>query len=656
MKRFLDIFLASAVAFSLFACDDDKDMYLLSNLSESGLDLDQSSNIVISAKNLNKVVLQMSYLRDGHELYLTNDSAATTLNEGAYVLQISTAYDFSSNLNTIELTNGIKGANDIVYTGTELNILAQSLGLKTGAAGELFFRVGHAFNTSALSQAVFTEPVRITVTPIYIDMHYCTIEGDKVVLKNADGQPYKLFSPTENGVYQGFIPTTGGWFNFWAVDGIGQIWGNIGQDGNFAKIDMKSNAAWNFWTGEPKGCILINLDVNSGYISYTAISSLSLSGDAQANLAFDPSTCKWSGIIETTKDNSVVHLTGITQVNDNGTGANAADANVGTIAFLQSGDSLVVSSYAGDISIPTAGEYKFEVDLSHTKRVIKLSSMSGVKTYPDKVFAKAGSQNVEMTTSYSDGLADGRYSLRLQVSSPQQVSFVDDKGAEVIDAISLTEAGIFDIRIDVKSDRIEYEKVILYGERLFSYDKNDASYSTPIATFYSAVADGMPTGLYTGLLGGVNWFNYVLSDDNGTIYGSGTDTWDLNLFVRGSDHNYWIPSEKGEQMDYFMIFDAEKGTAAYDTVKTISLTGDFNNWSLSETMFTNNGDGTWTLKDVKLIAEPWGPYICLNNSWDLKLYLRDGTLCTSGDMIVKEEGTYDITIDTSKNSISVTKK
>ena len=77
--------------------------------------------------------------------------------------------------------------------------------------------------------------------------------------------------------------------------------------------------------------------------------------------------------------------------------------------------------------------------------------------------------------------------------------------------------------------------------------------------------------------------------------------------------------------------------------------------------FTDNGDGTWTLADVNLIDESWGPYLVLNGDWDLKLYIAaDGksltTVNTGNFFATQGAGTYDITINALTNSVTITKK
>ena len=368
--------IALAAALGLFAasCDDDKDKYVLSELSDTTIELESSDNIVISAAKLNSVILQFSYTSDAHEIYITNDSATTALADGVYILQASTSENFSTNVYTSDALDAIKGTNDITYTGIELNKLAISLGLNYDVASPLYFRLAHSYTAESLTTANFTTPIKVTVTPLYIDMHYCTIEGSKSILSNPDGELYRLISYEENGIYKGFIPTTSGWFQFWATDGIGQTWGNLGQDKSFAKVDLKSNSAWNFWTAEPAGCIYIELNVNTNYIIYNTISELNVSGDAAAAFNFDSKTCKWTATVNTEKDDASIRISGKTLSNDNKTGDASASARTGTIAFAEQGDSVIVSNEPSDLTIAKAGEYKVVLDLSHSKYTVQITN------------------------------------------------------------------------------------------------------------------------------------------------------------------------------------------------------------------------------------------------------------------------------------------
>ena len=171
MKRHISILASLAlVAAGFTACDDDLDEYKVSELSQSTMALESSSSIKITTDNMSKVVLQMTYTADGHELYITNDyNAGTALGEGTYTLEISTSSDFSSST-TKTLSNPIKGANDITYTGQALNILASSLGLEAGKEGKIYFRVAHSYTSDSMQGASYSDPLEVTVVPIYIDM------------------------------------------------------------------------------------------------------------------------------------------------------------------------------------------------------------------------------------------------------------------------------------------------------------------------------------------------------------------------------------------------------------------------------------------------------------------------------------------------------
>lgn len=649
--------LAAAAIFT--ACDDDIDQWKVSQLSQTDVVLESSDNIVITYSNMAKVVLQMTYTADGHELYLTNDSSATTtLGEGTYTLQVSTSRDFTASTTSTSVLDPIKGVNEISYTGQALNILASSLGIEYGTPGKLYFRVLHGYNSDDTRNVVYSDILEITVTPYHIDLSMAfVLNSDKDAVLDT------IYSPTENGVYQGFIGTYGGWMNFWVRDNLEQTWGNYGEDGNFARADLSSNNAWNFWTGEPAGCIYLSLNTNSGnqYITYTNLATLSVGGDATADLTFDASAITWQGTFTTTKDGATVSLSGTTLINDNGTGAAAADANSGTMTFADNGDgTLTLNGGSTGISVAKAGTYKIVVNLSADTYTYKLTDLSGVKIYPTTVIAKGTSGELTLETELSGGLATGIYTGRYaNTVAGDALTFVDGNGNTLEVTATLANASKYDISLDLTTNTVTVTEVLYeIAETLgLYYDKN---YEYLQATLYSGYTDGALNGIYSGLFykDADDW-NFFAKDGNGVSFGVNSSTWDQFTFLNGSAANFWVTAT---QKTYFYQFNVSTETWAETEVTSMVLTGDFNSWSLESHAFTNNVDGTWTLTDVELIDEQYGPYIVFNGEWANKLYLAsDGSSLTTvetGKFLIGADGagTYDITVNVKTNSVTLTKK
>ncbi len=659
MKRHISILAALAIAAAGFtACDDDLDEYKVSELSQSTMALESSSSIKITTDNMSKVVLQMTYTADGHELYITNDyNAETALGEGTYTLEISTSSDFSSST-TKTLSNPIKGANDITYTGQALNILASSLGLEAGKEGKIYFRVAHSYTSDSMQGASYSDPLEITVVPIYIDMTRLFIwDSDLTAITDT------IYSPEATGIYEGFIGTYGGWTNFWAQDGLQQYWGNYGEDGNFARIALKTNGAWNFWTAEPAGCIFLSLNTNSGsqYITYTNLADLSVAGGATASLSFDVASCQWLGAVTTSSDDAKLTLSGNTLANDNGTGSDKASAREGTMTFSANEDGTLDlnSGSQNPITIATAGSYKIVVDLSSEVYTYKISPLGDVKTYPSVVIAKAGDVELTLTTELSAGMATGLYTGTIEnATAGAELSFVDGDGNAVGKTTTLDNASKYSITLNLATDELTVEEITFeIAQTLGLY--YDANYEYIQGTFFSGYNDdGSLNGVYQGLFykGADDW-NFFAKDANGVTFGVNNSTWDQFTFIKNATANFWVSSV---QTPYLYSFDVNNETWSETAVESIALTGDWNGWSLDNS-FTDNGDGTWSLTDITLIDESWGPYLVLNGNWDLKLYLAaDGTSLTTvntGNFFATSgAGTYDITINALTNSATITKK
>lgn len=666
MKNYISALAALAlVSASFTACDDDLDEYKVSGLSQSEMALESSNSVAITTSNLYKVVLQMTFTADGHDLYITNDyNANTALGEGAYTLQVSTKSDFSENVLSSSLTEPIKGLNDITYTGQALNILASSLGLQAGEIGTLYFRVAHSYTQDNVNGASFSSPIVVNVTPLFIDMSRAS-----VLSKDQTEIVGTLYSPSSNGIYEGFIGTYGGWFNFWIQDGLNQAWGNYGQDGNFARADLSTNGAWNFWTAEPAGCIYLSLNTNSGsqYITYTNLASLSVSGDASGDLTFDAASLSWLGSFTTSSPDAKITLSGATLINDNGTGDAIASARTGSMEFSANADGSLTLGANSPIVVATPGTYKITVDLSAETYTYTLSAMGDVKIYPAQITAKAGDVEVTVASEVVDGLATGLYVGKIENATPgATLSFTDADGNDLGLSATLDNASTysFTVNLALTSDQLTVTEIeYSVAETLGLY--YDANYEWIQATMYSGYTDeGEFNGVYSGLFykGADDW-NFFAKDANGVYFGVNSTTWDQFSFLKDSKANFWVTAT---QATYLYSFDVNNASWSETAVEKIALTGDFtkgegqDSWDLDE-KFTDNGDGTWTLADVNLIDESWGPYLVLNGDWDLKLYIAaDGksltTVNTGNFFATQGAGTYDITINALTNSVTITKK
>lgn len=643
---------------ALAACDDDIDKWKVSGLSQSQVELETADNVVISKSNLSSTVLQMTYTADGRELYLTNSlTGSAALGEGTYTLQISTSADFSGTVKTESLPLPIKGVNDISYTGQELNILAMSLGLEAGKAGKLYFRTLHGYNASDNRNVVESEALTVGVTPLYIDMTLAfVLDKDKTATVDT------LYSPTENGIYEGFIGTYGGWFNFWVSDGMEQVWGNYGEDGNFARADMAANGAWNFWTAEPAGCLLLSLNTNGGnqYITYTEVDTLSVRGDATANLTFDAATVKWAGIVETTKDDAQLYIDGKTITNDNGTGDAAKDGRKGTLTLSPDADGKLTRNATPQtaIGVATAGKYKIEIDLSGAVPTYTLTDMGDVKTYPSEMFVVIGGVKTSLTAEMNDGIPTGTYSGVVNNTTAGAAYTIEDGDGNAYfgeSTLTFDEVAEYEVNVNLPDNSVSAVAKSKYAASLGIY--YDADHEWIQSTLYSDYASTNPDGLYRGLLykDADDW-NFHILDSNGNSWGVDSG-WNQHTFQKGSTNNFWVTAT---QTSYYVRFEAENDKWSEFEVTSLHLVGDFNNFKFT-TPLTNNGDGTWTLTDLTISEkEKWGPYLVVNEDWLFKLYLAtDNTSLTAeqtSNYIGSEPGTYDIVVSAKTNSVTITKK
>lgn len=106
---------------------------------------------------------------------------------------------------------------------------------------------------------------------------------------------------------------------------------------------------------------------------------------------------------------------------------------------------------------------------------------------------------------------------------------------------------------------------------------------------------------------------------------------------------------------------ANLGTMTFSAtpVNSIAIIGAFNDWNTETALdlTTNARFTTWTLKDAKLTAGEFK--FCVDHAWDLSYGGSEDNLeQNGGNLTLAEDGTYDITIDYTKqpNTVKIVKK
>lgn len=635
----------ASCAMVLTGCDDDIDEWKVSELSSPSIELAASDNVVITMDNMTKVVLNINYEVDGHEIYITNnESAGTALGDGAYSLEAAATNSFAVyQTKTLSPETGI---NTISLTGEDVNIMAMALGLKEGESNKMYFRIAHSYLSDDTRHYAYSDVIEANVTPILIELNEAY-----VLDKEQSAVVDTLYSPAMDGIYKGFLATTGGWFNFWVKDKMNVVWGNLNSDEGFGKISSSSDA-WNFWTGEALGCIYVNMNTNTGEIVYTNFSEIAIGGEnTSGSLSFNATNNEWTGVVTTEADNATLTLTVAELINNSATedAKEKAISATETLGFDAEGVLTIGSTTA--LTIAKASSYKLTIGMGGQEMTYSLDDLGSMDLYPSKVVAKAGDKDVELTTETASGLATGIYTGSIEnTAAANTLTFVDGDGNTLdVTATLANEGKTYTIRLDLTTNTVE-----IYEMTETMILSLNSDFSTTDVVFYAS------GDKYIGLFHATVW-KFFLKDSNEVLLGCNS-SWKEGSMEVGSANNQWVdPGESGKT--YYMVFDMTTMMWSATKVTDLELVGGFNSWALTST-FTDNGDGTWTLSGTELQNEEWGPYILVNgagDNWNNKLYLAsDGTTLKGdfGSMVMPTEGagTYDITIDAKSNTISFTAK
>ena len=269
--------IVAAVIASLCSCNKDGDLIFLNGFGASSL-VASTDEVALSTANKAKIVLSLAWKNPD---LLTSDSTKTAA-DGLLktYLQVSANENFENCAQTT-VTNLSKA-----YTGDDLNSLAKGLGLTPDAQSPLYFRVMSKEGDN-MSPA-YSNVCKVMVTPFTIHMN-----SVDVLNKDKTDVIAQLFSPTENGIYTGYMKATA-WLNCWFQEKDGTMWGNYGVAGHEFELSDASDA-WNCWFADGKGDWYVTVDTKSKTWSAANIMTVKVNG---MDMTYDSSTDSWSAVMK----------------------------------------------------------------------------------------------------------------------------------------------------------------------------------------------------------------------------------------------------------------------------------------------------------------------------------------------------------------------
>lgn len=341
---------ALAVMSGLIACDSDiKPIYVYPSdeVTLGGADGD----IILTADNPEALVLSLYWTGDG-KLSLSNPNYSAPVNTAKQILQLSSDENFT---NVVEITLD-NDARSYQFLSQELNALLGRLGYEDGVLSPLWIRV-----RSELAANV--EPTYSSVLNVQVSAYRISLKLGFVLNSDMTETTMALASPTENGIYTGFMGVPG-WYNWFFREGNNIVWGNLGES-NRVFYASSDESHWNFWFPDPSGCYYTTVNTVEGWWSALHIDNITVSGDFSGDMTFNQKTNQWTlDLNSPSATTASIKLSGAGSLYDKET-TDMGPAESKSIGFSGDSQSLIFGDNASSVSVAVpAGQTTLILDLS----------------------------------------------------------------------------------------------------------------------------------------------------------------------------------------------------------------------------------------------------------------------------------------------------
>lgn len=540
------------------------------------------SEIVLDINEPSALALTIWWDRLGNAS-LSNPDAQVPSDMIINAVQFSTDGDFSTYVEeTVD-----NSASSVQFTAAKLNTIMTELGLEGGVAATVYIRMSTSLGTN--TEPVYGESIEITVTPYFVDMSFIRLAG--VGSGAFTGVERTLPATVEDGgEYAGFADIPAGWWNFFFIEGTGNIWGALTDGANQFYLERKNDiSSWNCWFPEPSGCYYITMSTATGEWTAVSVSEvlMSIGGAEPVQMEYSAAHTAYTAVLTTTADNVPVQadLSGI--LYNTALGQDSAES--ASMSLTGSSDGTLAAGEAGavtGINTGAAGTYTL---------ILRLADMTW-ELAEGEVDIDAGGEQTEWPDDpdYSAATSEWLYIYGLSDGTP---SSVEGRLARTSDGV--------------------YEG-FFYMTSWFNFKFGDNEDPSAARIYGSAP-----------------------SSEEGA----------LERLYCGSDmYNIWWDSDQAAYT--YLTVNTNDRSWSYTTVTSISIAGDFNGYSLtSDVMTFDPASGTWS---AVITPGSWGQYgiqFVLNEEWGFCYApAEDGTLFRSGNAAMPstavEPGVeYEVTID-----------
>ena len=241
------------------------------------------------------------------------------------------------------------------FTNAELNGELTKLGFEAYEEQPMYVRV--ASTTGANIEPQYSNTLEFSVITYKIDYTYAI-----ALSKDKTTELGHLYSPTENGIYTGFL-ALGGWGNWWLMENDGTTWGNTPVDGSV--FNITSSEPWNLWSSGFNGCRYVTVNTKQKFWNEISIPSVTVSGGITGDMTFNKEKKQWT-LVYTAESTSPVTLQFSSPDSKlyNTTTGDSEDQGISTPLYFTSAGISTTAPEAITLSAPQTGDCTVTIDLS----------------------------------------------------------------------------------------------------------------------------------------------------------------------------------------------------------------------------------------------------------------------------------------------------
>lgn len=340
MKKLLSqIFLYLCLAVLCASCNNDGDTVYVDGMAPSDL-IATASKVDLDISQRATVVLELAWK---NPTLLSSDENSPVPDN-----MLKTYVEASASENFASATESAASTLSKAYTGTELNTLAQTLGINVNTEGKIYFRIKTKAGDNMEPQ--YSNVCAVSVKPYFVDMTKLA-----VLASNKTDTIAYLHSPEADGVYTGYMNATA-WLNCWFYEYSGDTWGNAAIDGHAFDISNSADA-WNCWFADGAGAWYVKVDTKQLEWSATLLAQLKANGN---DMTYYSKRQQWGYYITTTADNQTVAIDA--DAKEYNTTTRTDYANDKTLLFAAANGHLTQASASTGITIAKAGTYTIIVE------------------------------------------------------------------------------------------------------------------------------------------------------------------------------------------------------------------------------------------------------------------------------------------------------